>query len=263
MNPLIKFKDNCKEIWEYRNVLMALIRRNTAGRYKNTFVGFGWHLLNPILLILVMDLVFGTIRPRPIDDFWIYLSAGMFPVTFMSGCLRGNAITSSANYIKKMYFPTEIAVLANVIAQFLALIFAYLIIIIVILSYGQPVNWFGMGMLIVELILMFFFAVGCSMLISTATVFVKDIGNLASIIMRLVIWITPTFFFVSEAKGILATIVWFNPFTYFVEVFHDVLYYQTFPNLYFIGMSALLALCAMVIGWTFMNHYKSRFPEVL
>lgn len=258
-----KFTDNLKEIWEYRTVMMAMIRRNTAGRYKNTFVGFGWHLLTPILLIIVFDIVFGTIRPKPIPNFWIYLSAGMFPVSFMSGCLRGNAITSSANYIKKMYFPREIAVFANVIAQLLALIFAYLVVIIIILSYGQPVEWFGMGFMFVEIFLMFLFGIGCSMIMSTLTVFVKDIGNLASVCMRLVIWVTPTFFMVSEAKGILETIVWLNPFTYFVEPFHDMLYYKIFPDMYLVGVSAVIAIVTLVVGWIIFGHFKDRFAEVL
>lgn len=253
----------CKEIWDYRTVMMAMVRRNTAGRYKSTFIGFGWHLLMPVMMILVLNLVFGTIRPKPIADFWIYLSAGMFPVTFMSGCLRGNAIKSNANYIKKMYFPKEIVILADVIAQMLTLVFAYLVIVIVILSAGQPVNWYGMGFLLVELFMMFIFGVGCSMIMSTVSVFVKDVGYLASVLMRLIVWVTPTFFMVSEAKGILQAIVWFNPFTYFVEVYHQILYFNRFPDGYLIGMCALITLGTLAVGWYVFARYKDRFAEVL
>ena len=263
MESVNRFFGLCKEIWDNRVVMMAMVRRNTAGRYKSTFIGFGWHLLMPILTIMVLNLVFGTIRPKPIADFWIYLSAGMFPVTFMSGCLRGNAIKSNANYIKKMYFPKEIVILADVIAQMLTLVFAYLVIIIIIMSAGQPVNWGGMGFLIVELFLMFLFGIGCSMIMSTVSVFIKDIGYLASVMMRLVVWVTPTFFLVSEAKGLLATIVWCNPFTYFVEVYHDILYYNIFPETYLILWSVGLAIGVLAAGWTIFAHYKDRFAEVL
>lgn len=62
-----------KDIMANRQVLSALIKRNTAGRYKNSFLGFAWNMLTPILTILVLYVVFTQIRTRPIPDFWIYL----------------------------------------------------------------------------------------------------------------------------------------------------------------------------------------------
>ena len=81
--------------------------------------------------------------------------------------------------------------------------------------------------------------------------------------MRLVIWITPTFFLASEATGLLGTIVWFNPFTYFVEMFHDILYYGTFPHNEYIVASALIATVTFLVGAWIFFRFEKRFPEVL
>ena len=263
MNIFSRLGQSVKDIYNNRVILMAMIRRNTAGRYKSTYVGFIWHLLYPVLMIVVLTITFTYIRPRPLEDFWIYLSAGMFPVTFMSASLRGRAIVANANYITKMNFPREIVVLANVLTDFLGVVFAYICIIIVILLSGQYVNWLGMMMLPVELLLMMLFATGSSFLVSTITVFIKDVGYFMTIAMRLVIWITPTFFLASEAAGLLDLIVWYNPFTYFVEVFHDILYYGTFPHLEFISMSIILSAGMFLIGAAVFFHYEKKFPEVL
>ena len=242
---------------------MALIRRNTAGRYKNSYVGFLWHLLYPVLMIVVLTITFTYIRPRPLEDFWIYLSAGMFPVTFISSCLRGKAIVQNAKYITKMKIPRELVVISSVLTEFLTVVFAYMVIIIVILLSGQYVDWSGFPMLSIELFLMLIFSLGCAYLISTITVFVNDVGYFMTIAMRLVIWITPTFFLASEAKGILATIVWYNPFTYYVEVFHDILYYGTFPHVEYLVMSVILAVAMFTIGSYVFFKYEKKFPEVL
>ncbi len=242
---------------------MALIRRNTAGRYKNSYVGFLWHLLMPALMIVVLTITFTYIRPRPLEDFWIYLSAGMFPVTFISSCLRGKAIVQNAKYITKMKIPRELVVISSVLTEFLTVVFAYMVIIIVILLSGQYVDWSGFPMLSIELFLMLIFSLGCAYLISTITVFVNDVGYFMTIAMRLVIWITPTFFLASEAKGILATIVWYNPFTYYVEVFHDILYYGTFPHVEYLVMSVILAVAMFTIGSYVFFKYEKKFPEVL
>ncbi|MBQ7979285.1 MAG: ABC transporter permease [Candidatus Methanomethylophilaceae archaeon] len=263
MNIFSRIIQSAKDVYDNRVILLAMTRRNTAGRYKSTYVGFIWHLLYPILMIAVLTITFTYIRPRPLEDFWIYLAAGMFPVTFISASLRGRAIVANANYITKMKFPREIVVISNVLTDFLGVVFAYVCIIIVILLSGQYVNWWGMLMLPVELILMLLFATGSSFLVSTITVFIKDVGYFMTIAMRLVIWITPTFFLASEAKGLLSLIVWYNPFTYFVEVFHDILYYGTFPHVEFLLISIALAVGMFLLGAAVFFRYEKKFPEVL
>ena len=81
--------------------------------------------------------------------------------------------------------------------------------------------------------------------------------------MRLVIWITPTFFLANEATGLLGLIVWYNPFTYFVEVFHDILYYGTMPHLNYMLTCVALAAGTFIFGAWLFFHYEKRFPEVL
>ena len=263
MNLFKRLIQSYHDIKDNKVILLALIRRNTAGRYKSSYVGFVWHLLMPVLMIAVLTITFTYIRPRPLEDFWIYLSAGMFPVTFISSCLRGRSIVQNAKYITKMKIPREIVVISSVITEFLSVVFAYTIIIIVILLSGQYVYWGGFIMLPIELFFMFVFSLGCAYLISTITVFITDVGYFMTIAMRLVIWITPTFFLASEAKGILATIVWYNPFTYYVETFHDILYYGIFPHSEYLIMSAILAAGMFLVGsWVFFR-YEKKFAEVL
>ena len=263
MNYLKRLVKSFRDVRENKIILLAMIRRSTAGRYKSSYLGFAWHLLLPVMMIIVLYITFTSIRPRPVEDFWIYLSAGMFPISFISTSLRGRAIVSNANYITKMKFPREIAVISSVLTEFLSLVFAFTIIITVILLAGQPVNWWGMLMIPVMLLLMLIFCIGCSFLVSTVTVFVKDVGYFMSVAMRLVFWITPTFFMIDEAKGLLRDIVYYNPFTYFVETFHDILYYGVFPHTEYVLMCAVLAASFFLVGsWVFFR-YEKRFPEVL
>ncbi|MBE6527827.1 MAG: ABC transporter permease [Thermoplasmata archaeon] len=260
---LMRIAQSMKDVWENRTILLAMIRRNTAGRYRNTYMGFAWHLLLPVLMIVVMYITFTNIRTRAIEDFWVYLSSGVFPIMFISASLRGRAVLNNAKYITKMKFPREIVVIASVITDFLSVVFAYVIIIMVILLAGEPVNWYGMALIPVELMLMLIFCIGCSMLISTVTVFVKDIGYFMSVMMRLVFWITPTFFLISEAKGVLRDIVWYNPFTYFVETFHKILYYDIVPDPFYIAVSTALAAGFLLLGSFVFFRCEKRFPEVL
>ena len=88
-------------------------------------------------------------------------------------------------------------------------------------------------------------------------------GYFLSVAMRLVVWVTPTFFFAEEAKGILGILVWYNPFTYFVEVFHDILYYGVFPHTEYLILSLILAIVVFFVGAYVFFSCEDRFPEVL
>lgn len=170
-NPVVRIWNSMKSVYDNRVILMALIRRNTAGRYKSTYVGFGWHLLMPVLMIVVLYIAFNSIRTRPIEDYWIYLSSGMFPIMFISGCLRGRAIQSNASYITKMHFPREIVILASVITDFLSVVFAYVFIIMIILSSGQYVNWWGMAVMSYGMtVILYDFPVGMAIFLVTMAV---------------------------------------------------------------------------------------------
>ena len=263
MNLFSRMSKSVRDVIDNRTILLAMIRRNTAGRYKSTYMGFAWHLLLPVLMIIVLYITFTNIRTRPVEDFWIYLSSGMFPIMFISSSLRGRAILNNANYITKMKFPREIVIIASVVTDFLSVVFAYVFIIMAILLSGQYVDWLGMALIPVELFLMLIFCLGCSMLISTVTVFVKDIGYFMSVMMRLVFWITPTFFFISEAKGLLLDIVWFNPFTYYVETFHQILYYGVVPDAFYLLISVALSVIFLLLGCFVFFRYEKKFPEVL
>ena len=67
--------------------------------------------------------------------------------------------------------------------------------------------------------------------------------------MRLVIWITPTFFLASEATNLLGILVWYNPFTYFVECFHDIIYNGMFPTMEYLGVCFILMTVVFLVGW--------------
>ena len=263
MNIFSRIIKSAKDVWENRIILLAMIRRNTAGRYKSSYLGFAWHLLTPILMIIVFYITFTSIRPRPIPAFWIFLTAGVFPVSLLSSSLRGRSIVANANYITKLKFPREIVVIASVITDLLPVLFAYTITIMIILLAGQPVYWLGMAMIPLLLLMMAIFCVGCSFLVSTVTVFVKDVGFFMAAIMRLVYWVTPTFFMLSDATGLLKDVVTYNPFTYFVEVFHDILYFGTFPHTEYLVICTILTATFFLLGsWVFFR-YEKRFPEVL
>ena len=96
-----------RELFDYREMISGLIRRELRGRYKASVLGFLWTFLNPLFQLLIYTVVFSVILRAGIEDFYLYLFIGLVPWNFFSASLSGGSscVVSQENLIKKIYFP--------------------------------------------------------------------------------------------------------------------------------------------------------------
>lgn len=254
-----------REIYQYRNILWALVRRNIVGKYKNSFLRFAWHFITPLCLIVLYYIVFTGIRSNPIDSFWIYLGCGIFPFTFMnSNLISGSGcILNNGSYISKMYFPREIVPLAQVTSSFIVMMFGYAVIMILTIASGYALNPIALLMLPVMFVLSYIFVLGMVMLVSSIVVYVKDIQHLLTSMSMVFFFTTPMFYLASETTGILSKLIWINPFTYFVEAYHDIVYFGMIPDMEIIIACVTLAVAFLAVGTVVFKRLKRGFVERL
>ena len=81
-----------KEIYDYRQMIFSLVRKELRGRYKGSVLGFFWTFLNPLLQLLVYTMVFSTIMRSGIEDYYLFLFVALVPWIFFSSCVTGGAI---------------------------------------------------------------------------------------------------------------------------------------------------------------------------
>lgn len=253
-----------KSITDNKLVISAMVERNLKGRYSKSTIGIAWNLLMPALLILAVWLVFTQVKTFHTEqDFWIYLSVGMFAMTTCSNCLRGRVFFTNASYVKKMAIPRWVEVLADVIAQFVTLVISYVLIIAAALIIGHGFDITIIVFLPVALVLLFFMCLGCSLLFSTLNVVSNDLGQFMIVISRVAVWLTPVFFFINDTADLLKTVTTCNPFTYFVEVIHQTIYWGNVPDLTYLGMAALIAFIFFAFGWVVFCRYEKNLAEML
>jgi len=254
-----------KEVYEYRHFLYSMVAKNLKGRYKSSYLGFLWHFITPTILIIIFYVVFTGIRTSPIEDFWVYLCVGMFPFTFLQTNLSAgsNCVVSNGGMIKKMYFPREIVVLSQIISTFITFIIAYAVIIVLMLLAGFSINANAFIFLPIVVILSIVFATGYVLILSSITVFVRDVHHFIDATSRIVFFVTPIFYLASEVTGVLEKVIWLNPFTYFIESYHDILYFGMVPETFQLVVCVALAILALIIGLMVFNKLKGRFAEEL
>ncbi|WP_400219649.1 ABC transporter permease [Methanomethylophilus alvi] len=257
-------KDEIREIYESRNILKALVVKNLIGRYRNSVLGFGWHFIMPIVMMCVYHLVFSQIRVSPIDDFWVYLSSGLFAFNYMtSNLVSGSSVlVSNSGMIKKMYFPREILVLSQVISSFIIMMIGYALVLAITMLVGFNLT-FNILLLPLVFISIFVFVTGYVLVFSALTVYVRDVQYFLSSISMVFFFLTPMYFTVDSIGGMLQTVVWLNPFTYYVETCHDILFYGCLPDSGILMMLVVLPLVSIFIGIVVFRKLRVGFAERL
>ena len=119
-------KKDMWEIYDHRNVLRSLIAKNLYGKYRNSFLGFAWNFLTPLILMVMYYIMFTEVRSgSSIENRWLFIGSTIFLFNFLTGCIVGgtNVFTGNVGLIKKMYMPKEILVLARTISSMIVCTF--------------------------------------------------------------------------------------------------------------------------------------------
>lgn len=261
-----QFKKDLHEIKESRTILYSMVRKDLFGRYKNSALGFGWHFVMPTMMLLVYYVVFTAgIRVVSMDDFIVFLASGLFLFNFMVSNLSGGAgcVTNNAGMVKKMYFPREILVIAHVTSSFIIMLLGYLIVFALIIVTGFSLNKITLLLIPVLLALSYIFVLGYVFLFSALNVYAHDVQYFLSSISMVFMFLTPIYFSVNDISGILSTIVWFNPYTYYIETIHLCVYYGSLPGILMILACFLIAIVSLLIGTLTFRRLKHGFAERL
>ena len=197
-----------KELWKYRALLSTMVSRDLKIRYKNSFLGFLWSMINPLTTVVVLTFVFKGINALQTPNYSAYLLAGYLPYMFFQSALMDSAqsVVGNLNLIKKIYFPREILPLASIISNFIHLILAIGVFFVYLLSiavwhHDSSVFQWSILLLPVALIINFFLVTGLGLLFSALNVFYEDVKYIISIGLYMLFFLCP--------------IMWFSEITYY------------------------------------------------
>lgn len=263
MRVMTKIEGRLIELYEFRYMLHSLIRKSLFGKYKNSVLGFLWNFITPLISVLLFYIVFENFSGQSVPYFWAYLCVGMFPVNYMTSNMIGGAscITSNGALIKKMYFPSEMLPLSQASYTLIVFIIAYLIVIALMVITGFPLKISGLLAFPFIISMMFVFSLGTILFTSAISAYSRDFEYLITALARILFWVTPIVYTIDSISGILSTIIWLNPMTYYVVSFQEILYKGVMPSAGIMASCAVLAIGALIIGTYVFNKLKDGFAE--
>ncbi len=189
------FWTTSREIFEYRELLGQLIRKELKVKYKDSALGFLWTLIRPLLQLLVYSVAIGIFlgSSRVIPSFGIYLFTGLLAWSLFTEILGGctGSIVGNAGLVKKVYFPRELFPLAVVGAAIVNFLLQSVILIGAFAVTGQWPQLSNLALLPLALLVLVIFATALGLALAATNVFLRDVQHLVEVGLLLWFWMTP------------------------------------------------------------------------
>lgn len=256
----MKLKAYITTFKKYKGLIGYLAKNQVSLRYRKSYLGMLWSLLNPLLTMLVLTMIFSTIFKNQIENFPIYLMCGKLIFDFNSECTNTalNSVVSNSSLIKKIYVPKYVFPLSSSVASLVNLLFSMLALIIVMLFTRTPFNA-AMLMFWLPLAYVFMFSTGLGLILASLNVFFRDIKHLYKVFITLWMYMTPLFYPVEAMKDSVKNIIYCNPLYHYIAMFRGMFLQGTLPtfrdNLLCLGIGA----AALFIGAFTMKKTQDRF----
>lgn len=254
-----------KEIYDYRQMVCSLVRKDLRGRYKGSFLGFLWTFINPLLQLMVYTIVFSQILRAGIDKYYLFLFVALVPWIFFQASIVGgsSSILSQQDLVKKIYFPREVIPISYVTSCFVNMLFSFIIIFIVVAFSGVKLKVLGILCLPIIMLVEYILALGFAMTVSAVTVYFRDLEHILGIVTMAWMYLTPIMYSVDMIPENLRDIFMLNPMTQIVSAYRDVLYYGRIPHINTLLSGFLLGMVSLIIGFLVFGKLKRHFAEEL
>ncbi|MEA2604238.1 MAG: lipopolysaccharide transport system permease protein [Acidobacteriota bacterium] len=252
------------EIFRYRDLVLALVSRELKVRYRRSIIGFTWTMLQPLLMMLVLQVVFNSLFRFRLDygNYPVYALSGILFWNFFSQSIVAsmNSLKGSAAILRKLPVPKEVFPLATVISGVINLVFALVPLILILVVTHHPITP-ALLFLPVSILLAALFTLGAGLLLSPLSVFFSDVVELIGVLLSILMYLTPIFYPMKILEGSrYRPLVRFNPVRSILEVFRDPIYLGKVPPLSHLSVCFGIALIALVLGGIAFRRSSDRIP---
>ncbi len=253
------------ELYQYREMIASLVRKDLKGRYKGSVLGFLWTFINPLLQLLVYTMVFSVILKSGIPNYYLHLFVALVPWIFFASSLTTGAklVLDQKNMIKKIYFPREVLPVAYTISSFCNMLFSFIIVFAVIAVMGLGISLTALPWLIPVMLIQFLLVLGVNLITSSVTVYIRDLEHIMGVLSMAWMYLSPVVYGIDFVPDSWRSWYLFNPMAPLILAYRDILYYKRAPQLPHLGLALAVSLAVLALGALIFSRLQRRFAEEL
>jgi ABC-2 type transport system permease protein len=179
-------------LWQYRELVANLTRKELKVKYKNSVLGFVWSLLNPLMYLVVFSVVFNIISEVNVAYYGIFFLSGLLAWNlFSTGLGQGTqSITANAQLVTKVWFPREALVLASMAAAFVHFLLQSVVLLGAMLAFRRMPDLAMLPSFLAALALVVLLGTGLGIALSAVNVYLRDTQHLLEVALLAWFWLS-------------------------------------------------------------------------
>ena len=260
-----------KTLYTNHYLLKQLVKKDIRQRYQGSVLGVFWSMLVPLCMLVIYTFIFSEVFQAKWNmdttdtyQFALMLFCGLSAFNLLGEVMNRSVtlIASHANYVKKVIFPLEILPVVLTLSALFHCTVSYGILIAakLILYHDLSPTLYLILPVMFPLVVI---AVGVSLLIAAAAVYLKDVGNVISVIVTVLMYISPVFFPLDAVPEDFRVVCEMNPMTYIIENFRNVVLYGRPVDGHFFAVSCAAAFAVYLAGYAVFMRTKEGFADVI
>ncbi|MBM3661611.1 MAG: ABC transporter permease [Actinobacteria bacterium] len=259
------------EVWSYRTLIANLAQRDLKARYKKSFLGWTWSLINPAVTLGIYTLVFGVFLKGTapvagngrLTSFAIYLFCGLVLWNLASGVVNNSigSFLGAGDLLSRTYFPPEAPMVAGLTTVLIQGALELTILWGFMIAFGN-VSWTFLVSIPVML-LGACFAFGIGLVLGLGNVRFRDVGYLVGIGLQVAFYATPIVYRLDQIGELAQRVLEFNPLTSYVGAMRATVYELDLPTVNEWLMMGGSATVSLLVGWWAFGRYAPRVIEEL
>ncbi len=254
-NIILNFK-------KYSFLLKQLVSRDFKVKYKRSVLGILWSLLNPVLQMIVMAIVFSNIFRFSMENvnYLVYLLTGLVIFNYFSEAsnLAMSSVVGNFSLINKVYIPKYIFPLSKCLFVGINFLLTLIPLYVVIIFTGTGLCWQHL-LLPFVVICLFLFTVGMGFILSTISVFLRDMFYIYGIIIMIWTYVTPIMYDINMITAWFIKLFKTNPLYQFIDFARTIILYHQVPSLLSFVACGTWAIGIFIIGIVIFRKNQDRF----
>jgi lipopolysaccharide transport system permease protein len=255
-----------KEIWDYRELLYFLTKRDIKVRYKQTILGGLWAIIQPVFTMIVFTIFFGRLAKVPSEGipYPIFVYVGLLPWTYFANAVSasGNSLVGSANLITKVYFPRLIVPASASLAGLLDFFIAMLILGVMMIYY-QFIPGISILLFPFLVALTLLCAVGTGLWLSALNVQYRDIRYAIPFLIQIWMFVSPVIYPVSIVDEKYQWVLALNPMGGVINAYRASILGHLPIDWGMLGISAAIIVMIFLSGLYYFRRMEKIFADVV
>lgn len=262
--------DSLTSIYKNRWLAGYMVQREISKGTKDSFLGFAWVFLTPLLMVILYTLIFSQViglRFREVDsvtNFGLYLFCGLIPFLAYSNALNQGvtSIRGNATLVQKLVFPTEILPLTPAVAALVSQLFSLAALVTFALVLGNNIPW-TIVLLPLIMVPQLLFMLGLGYLAAVVGTYLPDVSETLRALVRASFFATPIIWPPERAYDAgLGFLVDYNPLAILVEGYRNLILDGVLPGMGFLGFTAFAGVL-FALSFVLFVRVKKNFGDLI